>query len=600
MTFDGREFSKNLPDKPGVYRMVGENDLLLYVGKAKNLKNRVSSYFQKMHTDTRIVSMIAQIQKIDVIVVPTEADALILESRLIKQDNPKYNIALRDDRGYPYIHLSVQSVAPQISVQFGKKSKDGVFFGPYPSSERVYQSVEALQKHCKLRTCNDVFYASRSRPCLEYQIGRCSAPCVGKISLEDYQSSAKEAQLILEGKSDSVVKKLLEAMEQASQRLDFEQAAVLRDRIAALRHIQNRISVDTQEGDRDVFSLFTKDHIGCVTSVYVRDGKVIGTKNYRLDVPWDIPNDEIMENFLMRLLQDPLRPIPPCVIVPNGYNTEALSAAIGLLHPRFHIKSIDGDQDKDYSFVQIATETAQAFVETALSSTLLQQARVNDLVNLLNLPAVPQRIECYDISHTQGTDTVASCVVAGPKGAIKSGYRRYNITDITPGDDYAAMKQVLTRRFSKPEHLPDLLLIDGGIGQVAQAITVLSSFNINIPIVGISKGPERKAGEETLIIGTTGEELTPGPHSLALHYLQTIRDESHRFAIEGHRKKRLKRMTRSQLENIEGIGNSKRQALLAYFGGFSDIKNATEEQLAKVPGIGPKLATKIYTQLKQF
>lgn len=601
MAFDGANLARNLPEQPGVYRMFDEKDTLLYVGKAKNLRKRVGSYFQKTHTDPRIITMVEQIERIEVTVVPTESDALILESRLIKSEHPRYNIALRDDRGYPYIHLSVDKDVPKLQVHFGAKGKTGRYYGPFPSSESVYQAMDVLQKHAKLRTCSDNFFAHRSRPCLEYQIGRCSAPCVNKISAEDYAKSVKEVEQILEGKSDQLIKIMLGSMEQASKELDFEKAAYWRDRIAALRQIQTKVSVETQAGDRDVLGISMRNHVVCVANIHVRQGKVVGSKTYRLDPPWDMPEQEVLEDFIMQYVQDPKRPLPPCIILAHECDHNVVNTAVQTLFPHLTVCCVDpGSSHKDAPFAKIAQSTASAAVDTALASSQLQDQRMNDLVKLLNLPGIPQRVECYDISHTQGVETVASMVVAGPKGPIKNAYRRYNISGITPGDDYAAMNQVLTRRFSKPENLPDLLLIDGGTGQVAQAMEVLHTLKLSMPVVGISKGPERKAGEETLILGNTGEEIEPGPYSPALHYLQTVRDESHRFAIEGHRKKRAKRMIRSQLEDINGIGPSKRKALLAYFGGFADIKNATKDELAKVPGIGPELAQKIFEQLKML
>lgn len=597
--FNGANVAKNLPEEPGVYRMFDAHEALLYVGKAKNLRKRVGSYFQKTHTDPRIITMVGQIEHIEVTVVPTEADALILESRLIKSENPRYNIALRDDRGYPYIHLSTDKAVPQLKVHFGQKGKTGRYFGPFPSSEAVYQALEVLQKHCKLRTCSDTFFAHRSRPCLEYQIGRCSAPCVNKIGPEDYAKSVKDVEHILDGKSDQLIKHMILCMEQASSALDFEKAAYWRDRISSVRQIQTKISVETMAGDRDVIAIASRQHVVCVANVHVRQGKVVGSKTFRLDPPWDMPEHEVLEDFIMQYIQDPLRPLPPCVVLGYECDHTVLNAAIQTLHPDISVCCVPlGSKHKDAPFVTIAVSTANAAVDTALASSQLQDKRMSDLVKLLNLPSVPQRVECYDISHTQGVETVASMVVANAKGPLKSAYRRYNINGITPGDDYAAMNQVLTRRFSKPENMPDLLLIDGGTGQVAQAMEVLEKLNISLPVVGISKGPERKAGEETLVIGNTGEEIVPGPQSPALHYLQIVRDEAHRFAIEGHRKKRAKRMLRSQLEDIEGIGPNKRQALLAYFGGFSDIKKASLEELTKVPGIGPELAKKIHAQLQ--
>ena len=593
--FDGLSYAKSLPTSPGVYRMFGAGDLLLYVGKAKNLQKRVSSYFQKIHDDRRIQSLVHNIQRMEVIVVPTEVDALILESRLIKSDKPKYNVALRDDRGYPYLHLSTDDATPRLRIHYGSKGKSGRYFGPFPSSDAVHQALDVLQRHFKLRSCSDVFFANRSRPCLEYQIGRCSAPCVGKISAPDYAAHVKEVEMVLDGKSDRVIKTLLEDMERASAQLNFERAATLRDHIQSIRHIQSKISVEAKSGDLDVFAVDCEQYVVCVAICHVRAGKVVGSKTFRLET-WETEKDEILVEFVLQYIQDPSRPLAPCLVVVGDHDQELLHHAIKEFNPEVDARPAKAS---DAPFVKIATATATAAVQSARASANLQEQRVNDLVKICHLDGVPQRIECYDISHTQGEETVASCVVAGPKGMIKSAYRRYNISGITPGDDYAAMTQVLTRRFGKPENLPQLLLIDGGLGQVERAQNVLKMYDLDIPVVGVSKGPARKAGEETLVLAHTGELVEPGPHSRGLHFIQTIRDEAHRFAIEGHRKKRDKRMVRSTLEDIPGLGAHKRKALLALFGGLSEIASASVEDLMKVPGVGKYLAQKIHDHLSK-
>lgn len=595
--FDGLKFSKTLPEKPGVYRMFDKDGSLLYVGKAKNLYNRVSSYFSKNHTDNRISTMVSQIDRIEIVVVLTEVDALILESRLIKSENPKYNIALRDDKGYPYIHLSTEDEYPKLRVHYGKKREKGKYFGPFPSYDSVKQITELFQKQFKLRTCSDNFFKNRSRPCLEYQINRCSGPCAKKITLEKYNQNVEEIIKILDGSSDQLLKQMLEKMSEESKLMNFEIAAYWRDKINALRKIQAKISVDSLEGNYDFVGIKSFKNISCISLIHIRNGNVVGSKTHKIEQPFLLNDEDVVENFILNYIQNPNFPISTNIVIPKINEFENLKKAVFELSKSTLIEF--NKQKELIDFEKIAQSTAEATLETYKSNEQLQEKRFKALINLLNLEKKPERIECFDISHTQGTDTVASCVVAGQKGAIKSAYRKYNIENITGGDDYAAMKQVLTRRFSKKENLPDILLIDGGIGQVSIAMEVLNDLDLDIYTLGISKGPERKAGEEKLIIGQTGEEIIPGADNLALHLLQTIRDEAHRFAIEGHRKRRNKRMVRSTLEDIEGIGQSKKKALIAYFGSFNNVKNATEEELSKVPGIGKKLAKIIHDQLKK-
>lgn len=589
LPFDGVSFAKHLPQEPGVYKMYHHNKLL-YVGKAKDLSKRVLSYFTQ-ELNARHRRMISQITHIDTVVVPTEMDALVLESRLIKQENPKYNIMLKDDRGYPYIHVSTHKPAPQIMVHYGDQIKEGRLFGPFPSRHAVYEAIDTLRKHFQVRSCTDLFFSTRSRPCLEYQIKRCSAPCVQKISLEEYRQSIQDMCDVLDGKSASIIANLSASMQSASDQMDFEKAMLLRDKIVAIRHVQSKVVVEAGEGDYDVLSLaFDLERVVGVL-LFVRKGKISATKTVRVDRGLEMSEDELMQHLVMRLATEK-HPHSPClVLASSATSVDVVNKALAQMSSAWKVKRASSQEEQDH--FSIAHESAQSSLQSWQSSAQVRHAQLLDLKEWLGLEHMPERVECFDISHTQGQDTVASKVVFGVTGPLKSLYRRYNI-DQSGGDDLKAMREALHRRFSKQDHLPDVLLIDGGHLQVQQALDVLDQLGLDLPCVGVSKGPDRIEGDEVLIVGRTGEEVAPGSRSKALQFIQQVRNEAHRFAVEGHRKKRDKRMVRSVLEQVEGLGPSKRQALLHHFGGLDGVRNATLEQLLQTPGLGPKMAQRVY------
>ena len=603
--FDGKAFVSTLSSSPGVYRHFDAAGELLYVGKAGNLKKRVGSYFLKPRMEPRIAAMVAQIARIEITVTRTEGEALLLESQLIKSLKPRYNILLRDDKSYPYIYLSSGEDYPRLAFHRGARNLPGRYFGPYPSTYAVRESLSLMQKLFKVRQCEDSYFRNRSRPCLQHQIGRCTAPCVQLIDVQDYASDVRHAQMFLEGRSPAVLDELGEAMERASQALAFERAAVLRDQVAALRQLQAQHHVQGASADMDVIACRIESGMACVSVLFFRNGISLGTRDFFPRLPLDAAPADVLAQFIAQYYLDRL--VPRELILGEAIPDQALLAEL-LAQQCGHAvelkSSVRGDRAQ---FLQMAERNAQASLTVRLASRQTLGARFDDLQKVLELAAAPRRIECFDISHTMGEATVASCVVFGPEGPEKSHYRRFNITGITPGDDYAAMHQALTRRFRKLAEgegaRPDLLLIDGGNGQVAQALGVLQELGVSgIEVVGVAKGPGRRAGEETLVLarmqpGSAGRELHPGSSSPALHLVAAVRDEAHRFAISGHRKRREKARERSVLEDVPGIGARRRSALLKAFGGLSGVEGAGVEELMQVKGIDRGLAERIYASL---
>lgn len=589
-TFDGLRFAHTLPHTPGVYRYYDQRERLLYVGKAKDLQKRVLSYFQKTPEDPRIATMVGQITRAEFTVVRSEVEALVLESRLIKEENPHYNIRLREGHGYPYLHLSTHKKVPQLTVHRFKRGSEGRFFGPFPSRESVYEAHDLLQKHFGLRTCSDAYFSHRSRPCLEYQIGRCSAPCVGKISPEDYQERVRDLEAFFDGKSESVMATMTQRMESAAEALAFEKAALWRDRIGHLRQMQTKLAVEIGEGSFDALACAVSPALACVSMVNVRRGQVIGAKTFRLVPPLGATCPQLLAQFIAQTYIASEAPLPGELLLPEapddmGALEGALEEKAGRKIPlRFNVRSERRMQ------LDLAVRNAEAGLAAALQSDTLMAQRRLALTSLLGLKSPPQRIECFDISHTQGELAVASCVVFGPEGALKSAYRRFNIQGITPGDDYAAIRQAVERRLTGKEPPPDLMLIDGGSGQVAEAVEVARGLSFTFPIVGVSKGPDRRPGEEVLIVEDGKRTLKPGPSSPGLHLIQAVRDEAHRFALKSHRQRREKARVTSPLESIPGIGPGRRQALLKAFGGLAGLKQATLEDIARVSGIGQERA----------
>ena len=602
--FDSKTFLKSVPHKPGVYRMISADGKILYVGKAKDLKNRVSSYFRKNLVNSRIYSMVKQIQDVQLTLTSTEAEALLLESNLIKKHHPRYNILLRDDKSYPYIYLSRHKY-PRLSFHRGARKGQGQYFGPYPSAGAVRETLNLLQKLFQVRQCEDSYFSNRSRPCLQYQIQRCSAPCTKEISEQDYQKGVRHTVQFLQGKSQQVIDELVEQMDQASASLAFEAAAIYRDQIEKLRQVSQQQSISGGQGDVDVVALQYASNVASVQVISIRRGNNLGNKNFFPKMPGhfrDAKNANIEAKILASFLAQyyMAREIPSEILLSQkAEDIDTLQQMLSLKAERKVVLSyrLRGDRLR---WVEMASRNALHALNSHLASKAGIQQRVIALQNELDLDYIPSRIECFDISHTMGEATVASCVVFGLEGAIKSEYRRYNIRDVIAGDDYAAMRQALQRRFRKAleaheneQKLPDILLIDGGKGQVKQAIEVLNDLQISgVDIIGVTKGEGRRQDMDSLTIGK--EKIFLPAHSSALHLIQQIRDEAHRFAISGHRQRRQKARNTSPLEGIAGLGPKRRQILLKQFGGIRAITRASVDELSKVKGISAALAEKIY------
>lgn len=594
--FDAQAFIKGLTSLPGVYRMMDADDTVIYVGKAKNLKKRVGSYFRKTGLTSKTQVMVAQIAHIETTVTHTENEALILENNLIKEFMPRYNVLLRDDKSYPYLFISGDSY-PRLSVHRGAKRKKGQYFGPYPSAGAVRESLNLLQKLFPVRQCEDSYYQNRSRPCLQYQIKRCTAPCVGLISEADYQQDVQHTILFLEGKNQQVMDELSTQMEQAAQNLQFEQAAAIRDKIISLRRVQERQYVSALHGDLDVLAGIVRDGMTVVEVSFIRGGRSLGSKSFFPRGASDVTEAELLAAFIPQYYLG--KDVPSEILLSHLPEEAALLQAV-LESESGHKVSLRKPQRGDATrWLKMAMTNAEISLTQRLSSRANLLQRFEALQDALALDELPKRIECFDISHTRGERTVASCVVFGLEGAIKSDYRKFNIEGITGGDDYAAMHQALSRRFTRLQKgegkRPDLLLIDGGKGQISEAKAVLAELNLtDLPILGIAKGPARKPGEETLFLVGREGEVTLTADSPALHLLQQVRDEAHRFAITGHRARRAKARQTSSLEDIPGLGAKRRQKILQQFGGLQEVIRAGVEDLARVEGISPALAQKIY------
>ena len=592
-------FLRTLPVSPGVYRMLGDKDEVLYVGKATRLRNRVASYFSRPRLDPRLASMIGQIVRVEVTVTRTEGEALLLENQLIKSLKPRYNIQLRDDKSHPYVHLSAGAF-PRIGFHRGAK-REGRYFGPYPSAGAVRESLDLMHKLFGLRSCRDSVFRNRSRPCLQYQIKRCSAPCVGLIDEKDYAESVRLATLFLEGRSGELVDSLVREMEAASGELAFERAARLRDQVALLKKMQARHYVNAASGDSDVLACRIENGLACVYLLSFRGGVGIGARAYFPSLPAQAEPAEVLAAFLPQYYLE--RVAPAEILLSHAVADAPLLASVFAERAGRKVELKSSVRSERARLLELADDNARQALAMRLASRSNQQQRMEALATLLGLDEAPTRLECFDISHTLGEATVASCVVFGPDGPQKALYRRYNIAGITAGDDYAAMHQVLERRFRKAleegGELPDVLFIDGGKGQVAQAQAVLAELGIeNQRIVGVAKGPQRKAGEETLYLPDRGEEIRPGAASPALQLIQQIRDEAHRFAITGHRGRREKARSSSRLEDIPGIGARRRAALLKQFGGWQGVAAAGVEELMQVKGLSRELAERIYASLR--
>jgi excinuclease ABC subunit C len=601
--FDAGSFLKTVTEQPGVYQMHNGAGNVLYVGKAKNLKKRLSSYFRKSGLAPKTAALVGKIARIDVTVTHTEAEALLLEQNLIKQQRPPYNILLRDDKSYPYVYLSGHEF-PRVSFHRGAKKGKGRYFGPYPSAGAVKESLNFLQKTFKVRQCEDSFYRNRSRPCLQYQIKRCTAPCVNAVEPEEYQDAVRHTVMFLEGKNKALIQELADQMEQASSELAFEKAAEYRDQIQSLQQVQAKQIIEGEGGDVDIIAIAMQAGAACVQVLFVRGGRVLGSKSYYPKLHLEESTAEVLEAFIAQfyIASTGGRDIPKELIVSESLVNQTVLAATLSEQMGRKTTILHKVRSNRAKWQKLATETAQQNLGSYLANKQTLYQRFEALQDALALPELPERLECFDISHSSGEATVASCVVFNHSGPLKSDYRRFNIEDVTGGDDFAAMKQALSRRYTRIKSgeglLPDILIIDGGKGQLTQARAVLEELQISdLLVVGVAKGTTRKAGFEVLHRADTGQEFVLPANHAGLHLVQHIRDESHRFAVTGHKQRRDKKRRESMLEGIDGVGPKRRRELLRHFGGWQEVAKASTDDLIKVPGISEKLALDIYAAL---
>jgi excinuclease ABC subunit C len=597
--FDPKPTLKNLPNLPGVYRMLNAENAVIYVGKAKDLRKRVSSYFNKNLSSPRTKMMVSQIASIETTVTRSEAEALLLENNLIKGLMPRYNVLFRDDKSYPYITLTGDAF-PRLAFHRGAQRKGHQYFGPFPSALAVRESIQLLQKVFKLRTCENTVFSNRSRPCLQYQIARCTAPCVDLISAENYAQDVRHAAMFLLGKTNEVIDALGDDMNQAAEAMEYEHAAILRDRMQALRQVQAKQFVsDFSVSDADVIACAEEQGQHCINLVMIRGGRHLGDKSFFPKNSQDADLVETVEAFITQYYIS--QNTPPLLVCGAEVSKEEFEEMLSEQSSR-KIRVLTNAIGDKKVWLKMAQTNAELALQQRMATSANQQARLLALRDALSLSEATERIECFDISHTMGEATVGSCVVFDRGDMQNSEYRRYNITGITPGDDYAAMRDVLTRRYRKVAagegKRPDLVFIDGGKGQLGVAMEVMQEVGLSdILLIGIAKGEERKPGLETMIFSDTGEMLNLPTDNLGLHLLQQIRDEAHRFAITGHRAKRAKARITSSLEEIEGIGAKRRKALLMRFGGLDGIKSASIDEIAQVEGISHALAQSIYERL---
>lgn len=599
--FDHRSFLASLTHRPGVYRMIGSGQSVLYVGKAKDLRKRVSTYFGSKAHQPKTQALMRLTERVEVTVTSTEQEALLLEYNLIKAHRPRFNVVLRDDKSYPWIHVSTQQDYPRFEFHRGARRGGGRYLGPWPNAGAVRQSLADLQKLFRVRQCTDTFFANRTRPCLQHQIGRCSAPCVGLVTAEDYRRDVDDAILFLQGRNETILANLADRMERASAAREYERAAALRDQIKLIRGLQAE-QVVTGRGvpDADVVGVSIQSGQACVALLLIRGSRVLGSRSWFPELGAESDAEEVVAAFIAQhyLRETP----PPEILLPLALEDRAvleaaLSPATG--QPVHILDRVRGTRRRWLEMA--ATNAAQGLAtRLATSSSLRQQTA--QLAQVLGLDEPPARIECFDVSHTSGRETVAACVAFGPDGPIRSDYRRYNIREVEAGDDYAAIAQAVERRYAPTRTgggvLPDLVLIDGGRGQVERAHAVLEELQLgDVQLVGVAKGPARRAGDEQIIRPGSPRPLVLGRESAALHLIQQVRDEAHRFAITGHRQRRAKARVTSALESIAGLGPARRRALLRQFGGLQGVRRAGVADLARVPGISRVLAERIYDHL---
>lgn len=604
-SFNPQDFLKTLTQAPGVYQMFDANNTVIYVGKARNLKKRVSSYFSGREKDPKTQSLVENIANVSVTLTHTENEALLLESSLIKKLHPRYNILLRDDKSYPYLFLSAHPNFPRMDFHRGAKRGKGHYFGPYPSAGSVRETLALLQKLFKVRQCADPFFNNRSRPCLQYQIQRCTAPCVNHVTPEQYQQQVRHAKLFLQGKSQAIIDELIAKMKAASDEQDYENAAKFRDRIATLRRLQEKQYVVGAKGDIDVIGAVAEMNTTCIQVLSIRGGRLLGGKAYFPNTPPGATVEEVIASFLPQYYLNHVRADSlPSRIVLSGNPPEKnwIEAA---LSEQLNIKLtiVTQVRTQQARWVKMALTNAQFALGNHLNNRLSFYRRLEALQHTLHLPDAPQTIECFDVSHSQGEATVASCVVFNGEGPLRQAYRRFNIKDVTPGDDYGALTQAIGRRYTrlkKGEHkLPDILLIDGGKGQLHVAEKVLEDLQVSgVLIMSIAKGVTRKPGMELIYVSGREQPIMLSHDALAMHILQQIRDEAHRFAIVAQRGQLAKARNVSPLESIPGVGAKRRRLLLHHFGGMQEVRRAGVEELAKVPGISHQLAQAIHDALR--
>jgi excinuclease ABC subunit C len=598
--FDAKVFVDSLPGRPGVYRMLDAHGEILYVGKARNLKNRVGSYFQASNVQPKVQALVAKTSNMEVTITNSETEALLLEYNLIKRHRPRFNVVLRDDKSFPYLHLETNHEFPRLNFYRGSRKEPGKYFGPYPSAGAVRDTLQQLQKLFRIRNCDDAYFANRSRPCLQYQIQRCTAPCVGLVSKEHYARDVSAAIKVLEGRNDEVGEDLGRRMEAAAGRLDFEEAAQLRDQLAKLKVIQaQQIVTAGADHDADVIAIAAAGGEYCVALMFVRAGRSLGSTTFFPKAPF-AEKPEVLAAFVMQYYLE--RDAPAEIIVEQAFDEMTLlqSTLAERLSHKVRIRvSVRGIRAR---WLEMMRNNAEQALNMRRLARVGVESSLEDLREAFDLEETPNRLECFDISHTGGTDTVASCVVFGVEGPLKSDYRRFNIDGIQPGDDYAAMYQALTRRYKRVRDgeipKPDVLLIDGGKGQLAEAAKVLDELAIEgVALIGVAKGVDRRAGQEQLFLLGHDTPLILPPDSRALHLIQRVRDEAHRFAIAGHRRKRAKRHSQSILETIPGLGPVKRRELLRQFGGLQGILRAGVDDFIQIRGLGRELAQVIYEHL---
>ena len=598
--FDGKNFTRRLTTGPGIYLMRDDQGTALYVGKAANLRKRVSSYFDARPKIERIMRMVARIQSIEVSLTRSEAEALLLENEWIKSLKPRYNVLLRDDKSYPWVMVGTDHEYPRIAFHRGAKDKGREYLGPYPSASSVRESINLIQKLFQLRNCEDSYFSHRRRPCLQHQIKRCTAPCVAKVSTQDYARQVEDAMLFLRGHSQKVITRLIGRMENSAELQQYEQAAQYRDQINHLKQMQARQFVSAGNGNLDIIAL-ARVQRGCAIEVMsVRGGRSLGQRDYFPTQSEGHPDSEVLRAFLGQYYRE--RMPPPEIIISHSLEQQDLFESVFSERASRKVRIQSHPRSHRRQWLDLVGRNALNALHMRSAETSRISNQFDAAAELLQLEEVPETIECFDISHTSGHKTVASCVVFGHEGPIKSRYRRYNLSGFEPGDDYAAMREVLSRRYRKLATeeglLPDLIVVDGGKGQLGIAIEVLAECGLgDIPLMGVAKGPSRRAGHEEWVLPVPPYSLMPGPESAASHLIQQVRDEAHRFAITGHRGRRQKATVHSVLEDIQGVGARRRRALLTHFGGLQGVRKAGVDELAGIPGINRQLANRIYKAL---